>query len=87
MWRAIFDLILKPQIEDTERQEAVVSQSELDWVLVRPVGLTDGPAEAAFVSVEGEAKGMSISRKAVAAVLADATRRTDYVHQRLAVSA
>ncbi len=87
MWRNIFDLILKPQIEDTERQEQLVSDSDLDWVLVRPVGLNDGPAADPFVSPAGEAKSMAVSRAAVARVLADATWRQDYVGERLAVSA
>ncbi|WP_194815886.1 NAD(P)-dependent oxidoreductase [Nocardia sp. XZ_19_385] len=41
--RLFYKLILAPQIDDTERQEALVRSSGLDWVLVRPVNLTDEP--------------------------------------------
>lgn len=41
--RLFFELILKPQIEDTEKQSRAVSESGLDWVLVQPVHLTDAP--------------------------------------------
>ncbi|MEV6277881.1 NAD(P)-binding oxidoreductase [Nocardia sp. NPDC051832] len=43
--RLFYRLILAPQIDDTERQEALVRSSGLDWVLVRPVNLTDDAAE------------------------------------------
>ena len=39
--RLVFRLLLAPQIADTERQEALVRDSGLDWVLVQPVNLTD----------------------------------------------
>lgn len=32
-WRAIFSLLLKPQIADTEIQERTVRASELEWVV------------------------------------------------------
>ena len=86
-WRLIFDLVLKPQIVDTERQEDVVADSGLEWVMVRPVGLDDGPARPTLVSATGETRSMNVPRASVAAVLADAAVRSDYVGQRLAVSA
>ncbi len=44
--RMLFRLLLKPQIEDTERQEAAVRASGLDRVVVQPVHLTNRPATA-----------------------------------------
>lgn len=88
IWKLIFRLILQPQIADSERQEHVVHDSGLDWVLVRPVGLNDTPTPGpVLVSSDGETRSMSVSRLAVADVLVDATQRQAYVHQRLAVSA
>jgi len=87
-WKAIFRLLLQPQIEDSERQEQVVDGSGLDWVLVRPVGLNDKAVSVPpLVSLDGETRGMSVSRLAVADVLVDATQDAGYIHQRLAVSA
>lgn len=87
MWKAIFRVLLHPQIEDSERQEQVVCDSGLQWVLVRPVGLNDGPCQPTLVSASGETRSMAVSRLAVADVLADATQRSEYLQQRLAVSA
>ena len=39
--RLVFWLVLRPQIEDTERQDREVHASGLDWVLAQPVNLTD----------------------------------------------
>jgi uncharacterized protein YbjT (DUF2867 family) len=85
--RMVFRLILRPQIDDTERQEMAVRASGLDWVIVQPVHLTDGPEQAAaFVSTEGEVQGMRVSRRQVAKVLADAADQTQPVRRTLAVS-
>ncbi len=86
-WKLIFWLVLKPQIEDSERQEQVVTASGLEWVLVRPVGLSDGAGREAMVSTVGETRGMKVSRLAVADVLADATEGREHVGQHLAISA
>lgn len=86
-WRLMFDLLLKPQILDTERQERLVAASDLEWVMVRPVSLGDGPTRPVLVSADGETRSMDVPRAAVAEVLADAAVRSDYVGRRLAVSA
>lgn len=71
--RQFFRFVLAPQIADTERQEAIVRTSDLDWVLAQPVTLTDddevGPA---FASVDGDVTAMKVTRRRVARFLADA---------------
>lgn len=37
-------LRLRAELADKERQEAVVAASDLDWTIVRPARLTNGPA-------------------------------------------
>jgi nucleoside-diphosphate-sugar epimerase len=87
-WRLIFSLLLKPQIADTEVQEEIVRNSGLDWVIAQPVGLTDDAGEASpFLSTEGEARHMNVSRHAVARFLAEAAERPTHVSQSVAVSA
>jgi uncharacterized protein YbjT (DUF2867 family) len=87
-WKLIFSLLLKPQIADTEVQEQVVRNSGLDWVIARPVGLTDDGAESGlFASTEGEARHMSVSRQAVARFLAEAAEHRSHVSQSVALSA
>lgn len=86
-WRAVFALLLKPQIADTERQEEVVRASDLDWVVAQPVALTD-TAESCipFASVTGIVRSMSISRRQVATFLADATETRAYDRHVVALS-
>jgi len=43
-WKYVmFGFILRQVFADHERQEALVRQSNLDWTIVRPGALTDGP--------------------------------------------
>lgn len=77
--RLFFTILLSPQIQDTERQELLVRESGLDWVLVQPVHLTDQDTDetSPYISLEGETRHMKVSRKqvgiALTTVLADST--------------
>jgi len=82
-----FQLLLKPQIADTEVQELDVKESNVDWVLARPVHLTDDEdEEVPFLSATGEVRDWKISRNGVARFLAHAAQAPDYVGQAVAVS-
>jgi uncharacterized protein YbjT (DUF2867 family) len=85
--RTLFNLLLKPQIADTEAQEKVVRGSEVEWVLAQPVHLTDADAEdSAFESAKGEVRAMKISRQQVARFLVTAVQTPEYVGQSVALS-
>jgi len=43
-FKMLMKTVLRKAMEDKERQEALVKASGLDWIIVRPGGLTDGPA-------------------------------------------
>lgn len=87
-WRMIFSLLLKPQIEDTERQETIVRDSNLQWSLIQPVGLTDDDRpEESFVSTEGDLRKMAVSRKTVAYHIADTLETDAYANRSVAISA
>ena len=87
LWRLIFALLLRPQIADSRVQEAAVQKSGLDWTLVQPVSLVDGPASGpAHSSGEGEVRGMAITRAAVGAFLADSARDPKWGGQSVALS-
>lgn len=87
MDRLVFGLLLKPQIADTEAQEAVVRESGLDWVLAQPVHLTDDDRdEMPFASAKGEVHEWKIARKGVAQFLSQAAGASDYVGQSVALS-
>jgi putative NADH-flavin reductase len=42
--RVFVPLLLRAELADKERQEAIVAGSGLDWTIVRPARLTNGPA-------------------------------------------
>lgn len=85
---AFFQLVLKPQIADTEAQEREVIASDLDWLIVQPVHLTDGAQdELPFSSTNGETRETSVSRKSVGRFLAHAVASPTLVHTSIALSA
>jgi uncharacterized protein YbjT (DUF2867 family) len=84
---ALFQLLLKPQISDTERQEALVRQSELDWSLVQPVHLTDDADDSLpFTSLVGDVGRYAISRASVARFMTHALAAPELLQQAIAVS-
>jgi len=86
-WRLFFNLVLKPQIEDTAEQEQRVRSSDTDWVLIRPVSLTDSPQVGnALVSAEGTTVSIEVSRRTVAQVIADNVESNLNLRQCLSVS-
>ena len=85
--RLFFSLLLKPQIADTEVQEFEVRDSGVDWVLARPVHLTDEDSDdMPFASAEGQVRKWKISRKGVARFLAMAAQGPEYLGQSVALS-
>jgi hypothetical protein len=85
--RVFFALLLRPQIEDTERQREAVLQSSLDWVLALPVHLTDaGDDGMPFTSLRGDVGRYQISRRSVARFLADAAVSPTYVREQVSLS-
>ena len=78
---------MKPQIADTELQHRVITQSGLDWVIARPVHLSDArEAPPAFLSTEGKTGEFTVSRRSVARFLADAVSDAGLVHKSVAIS-
>jgi len=59
-------LFLKHVFEDKKRQVEVIKQSKADWVIVRPVGLTDSPKTGRYRISEGIPTSRSIPRADVA---------------------
>lgn len=47
--RIIIPLFLKPAFEDHETQEAAIKKSPLNWTIVRPPNLTEGPATGTYL--------------------------------------
>ena len=67
-FKVFYRLVLREHMEDKERQEALVKGSGLDWTLIQPVGLTDGPATGQWLTdAEGIIRRQQMSRADVAA--------------------
>lgn len=85
--RLFFELLLKPQIRDTELQNQDVIDSGLDWVIVQPVHLTNGEEDGLpFASTDGTTERMQVSRRSVARFMAEAVTSTAFVGQSVALS-
>jgi uncharacterized protein YbjT (DUF2867 family) len=69
-FKLFYRLVLREHMADKERQEQVVKASGLEWTLVQPVGLTDGPATGQWLAdTTGVIRRQQISRADVAAFL------------------
>jgi uncharacterized protein YbjT (DUF2867 family) len=74
--------LLKGPFADHERQETLVKQSGLDWVIARPGRLTNGPSHKKYVTKTAiEPFPSSISRADVADFLVTAAETDTWVHQ------
>ncbi|MGO1226177.1 NAD(P)-dependent oxidoreductase [Brachybacterium sp. AOP42-C2-15] len=86
---AMKTLLAKP-LADHDEQESAVVESGLDWTLVRPTGLTNGPASGAWRALEPSEQGTlrgSISRSDLAALLLDVLADDSTIGRKLGVSA
>lgn len=85
--RLFFELLLKPQIADTEIQNRAVSESGLDFVLVQPVHLNDAPQdEMPHISLDGAVGKNVVSRNSVGRFLAHAATGNDFIGKSVALS-
>jgi len=85
----IVDIFLRHAFADHERQEEVVGKSVLDWVIVRPPHLKDGPRtgnyHSGFATTDGQIKGW-ISRADVADFMLKQISNDSYLHKAPGVS-
>ncbi|WP_433173457.1 NAD(P)-dependent oxidoreductase [Actinoallomurus sp. CA-150999] len=70
--RVFFPMLLKmgrPLYEDAGRMEGVVVRADLDWTIVRPSGLFDGPATSGYTVGPPQMVGRFTSRRDLADAL------------------
>lgn len=79
----IFPLLLRKVYADKNRQEAIVRQSGLDWVLIRPSVLHDKPRQGVVRALTDLADfhGGTISRDAVAGFVLDQLGNDTWLRQ------
>ena len=86
-FRAIMRLTLKRVMEAKERQEQAIMASDLDWTIVRPGGLTDGPRTGSYRSgLDKSIKATRVSRADVADFILRELKAGDFIRQTPAVS-
>jgi putative NADH-flavin reductase len=81
--KVIFPLLLKKVYADKNRQEAIVRDSGLDWILVRPSVLNDKPSSGSVRALTdlSDFHGGSISRQDVATFVLDQLRAGTWLHR------
>ena len=87
-YRAMVNTALRSVYDDLEAMERRIMASDLDWTIIRPVGLTDGPLTGDYrVSLEGDVlKGAkTISRADVAALSLKALGGSTYSHRAVTI--
>ncbi len=79
--------VLRKAYEDKERQEQLVRESGLDWVIVRPGGLTNGPATGEYeFGLDPSIGGGQVSRADVAAFVLQQLSEDTFLHQTPAIA-
>lgn len=81
--KLIFPLLLRRVYADKDRQEAIVKDSGLDWVLVRPTVLNDKPGRDAVRALTelSSFHGGTISRADVATFVLDQLQADTWLHR------
>lgn len=86
-FKMLMNTVLKKAMEDKERQEALVKASGFDWIIVRPGGLTNGPATGSYKSgVDVKLTANQVSRADVAAFVLQQVDDDTYLHQAPAIT-
>lgn len=72
---------LRPLIDDKDRMELALRASRAEWVSVRLVGITEGPAKPIRTSGDGRGLGLTITDASVAEFLLDCVERGAFLGQ------
>jgi putative NADH-flavin reductase len=88
-YRTLVATAMRAVYDDLEAMEMRIMASDLDWTIVRPVGLTDDPPGGRYrVSLDGSllAKASRISRADVASVVVKALETDTYWRRAVVVA-
>jgi len=72
--------------DDMRRMEEIVSATDLDWTIMRPLGLADMDATTQWAVAEDHIAGKQTARRDLAAAIVDQLGRTDHVRKTAAVA-
>lgn len=86
-FKMLMKTVLRKAYEDKERQEQFVRESGLDWIIVRPGGLTNGPATGEYeFGLDPAIGGGQVSRADVAAFVLQQLADDTFLHQTPAIA-
>jgi uncharacterized protein YbjT (DUF2867 family) len=86
-FKLFYRTVLREHMADKEKQEAEVKSSGLDWTLVQPVGLTNGPATNNWLAdTNGIIRRQQMPRADVAAFLLSLATNAQYSRATVALS-
>lgn len=78
---------LRGRLRDKEKQEELVRASDLDWTIIRPGGLTDGPPTGQYtVGLDKSLKAGRVARADVAAFVLQQLQDTTYLRAAPAIT-
>ncbi len=86
--RIMANLVVRNEVADHEVKEDIVRRSNLDWTIVRPVGLTNGPATGEYrqgLDIRAKSLIPTISRADVADFMLRQLIDNSYVRKAVAV--
>lgn len=72
--------------EDMQRMESLVSASDLDWTIMRPLGLASMDPPTEYTIARDHISGRQTARADLAAAIAEQLDCTDYLHAAVAVA-
>ena len=86
--KLFFKLLLKPQMDDTEKQDKYIRESGLDWTISQPVHLNDNKevSSSLYTSNNNQVSQWKVSRRLVGKFLAKAISDNSTLKQTIAVS-
>ncbi|MFW5655640.1 MAG: NAD(P)H-binding protein, partial [Roseicyclus sp.] len=85
--RLYLRLFLGALMDDKERQEALLKATDLDYLLVQPVALTDGPATGTWSpDPGGRVRKQQVSRADMAAFIVSELEKRQFRRQTVAFS-
>lgn len=86
-FKMLMKTALRKAMEDKERQEKLMRNSDLDWIIVRPGGLTNDPPTGDYTfGVDKEIVAGQISRADVADFVLKQLQSDTFLHQTPAVT-
>ncbi len=86
-FKLFYRTVLREQMADKEQQEKLIKSSGLDWTLVQPVGLDDGPATHNWLAdTGGVIRRTQMSRADVADFLVSLVGSEEYSRRTVALS-